>query len=77
MINVDKDNDDDYDGEEDDDDNNNIIVASYLCIPTKRRQFRGDVKLAEIDGPIVKLELVGACGTCPRSICVLISTNAV
>jgi len=27
----------------------------------------GDVKLAEIDGPVVKLELVGACGTCPSS----------
>jgi len=27
----------------------------------------GDVKLSEIDGPIVKLELVGACGTCPSS----------
>jgi Fe-S cluster biogenesis protein NfuA len=25
------------------------------------------VKLSEIDGPIVKLELVGACGTCPSS----------
>ena len=28
---------------------------------------RGDVNLAEIDGPVVKLELVGACGTCPSS----------
>lgn len=27
----------------------------------------GDVKVSEIDGPIVKLELVGACGTCPSS----------
>ena len=27
----------------------------------------GDVKVAEIDGPVVKLELVGACGTCPSS----------
>jgi Fe-S cluster biogenesis protein NfuA len=27
----------------------------------------GDVKLSEIDGPIVRLELVGACGTCPSS----------
>ena len=27
----------------------------------------GDVKLTEIDGPIVRLELVGACGTCPSS----------
>lgn len=27
----------------------------------------GDVALAEIDGPIVKLELQGACGTCPSS----------
>lgn len=28
---------------------------------------RGNVRLAEIDGPIVRLELVGACGTCPSS----------
>ena len=27
----------------------------------------GNVRLAEIDGPVVKLELVGACGTCPSS----------
>lgn len=27
----------------------------------------GNVQLAEIDGPVVKLELVGACGTCPSS----------
>jgi len=27
----------------------------------------GNVRLAEIDGPIVKLELQGACGTCPSS----------
>lgn len=27
----------------------------------------GDVKIAEIDGPVVRLELVGACGTCPSS----------
>jgi len=27
----------------------------------------GNVKLSEIDGPIVRLELVGACGTCPSS----------
>ena len=25
------------------------------------------MKLTEIDGPVVKLELVGACGTCPSS----------
>jgi lysyl-tRNA synthetase class 2 len=25
------------------------------------------VRLAEIDGPVVRLELVGACGTCPSS----------
>eukprot|EP01038_Epipyxis_sp_PR26KG_P011630 gene11630-15577_t len=30
-------------------------------------QDGGNVNLAEIDGPIVKLELVGACGTCPSS----------
>jgi lysyl-tRNA synthetase class 2 len=27
----------------------------------------GNVRLAEIDGPVVKLELEGACGTCPSS----------
>lgn len=27
----------------------------------------GNVRLAEIDGPVVKLELQGACGTCPSS----------
>ena len=27
----------------------------------------GDVKISEIDGPVVRLELVGACGTCPSS----------
>ena len=27
----------------------------------------GNVRLAEIDGPIVRLELQGACGTCPSS----------
>lgn len=27
----------------------------------------GNVRLSEIDGPVVKLELEGACGTCPSS----------
>lgn len=27
----------------------------------------GNVKLVEIDGPIVKLRLQGACGSCPSS----------
>ena len=27
----------------------------------------GNVKLVDIDGPIVKVELEGACGTCPSS----------
>lgn len=27
----------------------------------------GNVKLTEIDGPVVKLELEGACGSCPSS----------
>eukprot|EP00607_Mallomonas_marina_P003719 CAMPEP_0182427702 /NCGR_PEP_ID=MMETSP1167-20130531/18997_1 /TAXON_ID=2988 /ORGANISM="Mallomonas Sp, Strain CCMP3275" /LENGTH=164 /DNA_ID=CAMNT_0024610131 /DNA_START=277 /DNA_END=771 /DNA_ORIENTATION=+ len=27
----------------------------------------GNVRLAEIDGPVIKLELEGACGTCPSS----------
>jgi len=31
------------------------------------QQDGGDVSLQEIDGPIVKLELQGACGTCPSS----------
>ena len=30
------------------------------------------MRLAEIDGPVVKLELVGACGTCPSSSMVII-----
>ena len=29
--------------------------------------YRGNVRLVEIDGPVVKLELEGACGTCPSS----------
>ena len=29
--------------------------------------YRGNVMLSEIDGPVVRLELVGACGTCPSS----------
>lgn len=30
-------------------------------------QDGGNVELKEIDGPVVRLELVGACGTCPSS----------
>eukprot|EP00555_Chaetoceros_dichaeta_P015221 CAMPEP_0198262794 /NCGR_PEP_ID=MMETSP1447-20131203/11250_1 /TAXON_ID=420782 /ORGANISM="Chaetoceros dichaeta, Strain CCMP1751" /LENGTH=266 /DNA_ID=CAMNT_0043951159 /DNA_START=45 /DNA_END=842 /DNA_ORIENTATION=+ len=30
-------------------------------------QDGGNVKISEIDGPIVRLELEGACGTCPSS----------
>merc|ERR1712025_1384927 len=30
-------------------------------------QDGGNVKIADIDGPVVKLELEGACGTCPSS----------
>jgi len=30
-------------------------------------QDGGNVKIAEIDGPVVRLELEGACGTCPSS----------
>jgi len=30
-------------------------------------QDGGNVEIAEIDGPIVRLELVGECGTCPSS----------
>jgi Fe-S cluster biogenesis protein NfuA len=29
--------------------------------------YSGNVKLTEIDGPVVRLELEGACGTCPSS----------
>jgi Fe-S cluster biogenesis protein NfuA len=28
---------------------------------------RGNVVVSEIDGPVVKLELQGACGSCPSS----------
>ena len=30
-------------------------------------QDGGNVAISEIDGPVVKLELQGACGTCPSS----------
>lgn len=30
-------------------------------------QDGGNVAITEIDGPVVKLELQGACGTCPSS----------
>jgi Fe-S cluster biogenesis protein NfuA len=30
-------------------------------------QDGGNVVIADIDGPVVKLELQGACGTCPSS----------
>lgn len=30
-------------------------------------QDGGNVKIADIDGPVVKLQLEGACGTCPSS----------
>ena len=29
--------------------------------------YSGNVVVAEIDGPVVKLELQGACGSCPSS----------
>lgn len=32
-----------------------------------RRSNRGNVRVVEIDGPVVKLELEGACGSCPSS----------
>ena len=31
----------------------------------------GNVEIAEIDGPIVKVRLQGACGSCPSSTCLL------
>ena len=65
--------DDDDDGDEDDEmdgtlhlchENVEIVldeVRPYLIADG------GNVNLIEIDGPIVKLELVGACSSCPSS----------
>lgn len=39
----------------------------YLYLIMHYFDTSGNVRLAEIDGPIVRLELEGACGTCPSS----------
>ena len=41
---------------------NTILTFLTCCV-----YYRGNVRLVEIDGPVVKLELEGACGTCPSS----------
>lgn len=41
-----------------------LLIDDFLPL---KFYHRGNVQLAEIDGPVVKLELVGACGTCPSS----------
>ena len=42
-------------------------ITKRGCIVINCCHHRGNVRLAEIDGPIVRLELQGACGTCPSS----------
>ena len=41
---------------------NTVSTSFDYCV-----YYRGNVRLVEIDGPVVKLELEGACGTCPSS----------
>lgn len=59
------------DDEDDDDDELPLTRENVELVLDEMRPYLksdgGDVKLTEIDGPIVKLELVGACGTCPSS----------
>ena len=70
-----RDNDDDGDDEWETDDNfgDELSLTSEnveIVLDEMRPYLKadgGDVALAEIDGPIVKLELQGACGTCPSS----------
>lgn len=40
-----------------------------LCspIPWLNETTSGNVRVVEIDGPVVRLELEGACGSCPSS----------
>ncbi|KAJ1435110.1 NifU-like domain-containing protein [Ochromonadaceae sp. CCMP2298] len=57
--------------EDDEDDELPLTVENVEKVLDEMRPYLkadgGDVNLSEIDGPIVKLELVGACGTCPSS----------
>mmetsp|Transcript_19145 Transcript_19145/g.26147 ORF Transcript_19145/g.26147 Transcript_19145/m.26147 type:complete len:243 (-) Transcript_19145:104-832(-) len=61
----------DEDSDDDDDYELPLTVENVEKVLDEMRPYLksdgGDVRLAEIDGPIVKLELVGACGTCPSS----------
>ena len=38
-----------------------------MCIRDSLISDGGNVEIAEIDGPIVKVRLQGACGSCPSS----------
>ena len=58
------------DGSKDDDDE--ILPLTYDNVEKILDEMRpylmsdgGNVRIAEIDGPVVRLELEGACGTCP------------
>lgn len=63
--------DDDNEDDDDDDDELPLTRENVELVLDEMRPYLqsdgGDVKLSEIDGPIVRLELVGACGTCPSS----------
>lgn len=63
--------DDDDEDDDDDDDELPLTRENVELVLDEMRPYLqsdgGDVKLSEIDGPIVRLELVGACGTCPSS----------
>mmetsp|Transcript_22764 Transcript_22764/g.21999 ORF Transcript_22764/g.21999 Transcript_22764/m.21999 type:complete len:231 (-) Transcript_22764:303-995(-) len=62
---------DSLDDLDDDDDDLELTEENVELVLDEMRPFLkadgGNVRLAEIDGPIVRLELVGACGTCPSS----------
>ena len=71
---VENDNDDEWEsdlGEGDFGDDLPLTAENVEMVLDEMRPYLkadgGDVALAEIDGPIVKLELQGACGTCPSS----------
>lgn len=57
--------------EEDDDDELPLTRENVEKVLDEMRPYLqsdgGNVRLAEIDGPVVRLELEGACGTCPSS----------
>jgi len=61
----------DDDADDDEDDELPLTRENVELVLDEMRPYLqsdgGDVKLSEIDGPIVRLELVGACGTCPSS----------